>query len=285
MHKLFLSHIDAWCIAFIAALVPLWLHDALAPRTLYLAVAMTAMYWLAFALNDYFDREHDAHDRVKARRNFFLDRAGVEAASTSVAMKVKLRVGLLFTVYCLLFLPAFLQYGWRGFGLVIIGVCVMWGYSAPPLRLKSRPIFDLFTHMLFVETFPYWSILFLLDLTWLPIDRALLTIALLSSFTAQLEQQARDYEIDRQTDRNFTTTFGLKTNLWLLRIVTGWLAIFGLWKFYDGTIGWQFAPFVLLGMPILLRRFTQQQWLPANQRMAYFLAMCGAGYAVVLVLG
>ncbi len=272
--KLFLSHIDAWCVAFVAALVPLWLHDALAPNTVYLALAITAMYWLAFALNDYFDRPHDAQDPTKAARNFFLNSNQLPDRNLLI---------ILLIAYGSLILPAFLQYGLRGVGLVIVGVSVMWGYSAPPLRLKSRPIFDLLTHTLFVETFPYWSVLFLLDLTWLPIDRAFLTIAILSSFTAQLEQQARDYELDRRTDRNFTTTFGLMTNMLILRIATVALVAFGLWRFYDGTIGWQFIPFALLALPIGVRRFTQRQWLPANQRLGYFLALCGAVYVVVLV--
>lgn len=285
MQKLFLSHIDAWCIAFVAALVPLWLHDALAPHTLYLAVAITAMYWLAFALNDYFDREHDAYDEVKAGRNFFLLQAANDRWRFGISKPRNIiYYCLLFTIFCSLVFPAFLQFGWRGFFLLVVGVSVMWGYSAPPLRLKSRPILDLLTHTFFVETFPYWSVLFLLELSWLPIDRTFLLIAMLSSFAAQLEQQARDYEIDRLTDRNFTTRFGLSTNLILLRIVTGIIVLFGLWKFYDGTLGWQFAPFALLALPIGVRRFTQREWLPANQQLAYFLALCGVGYAIVLVV-
>lgn len=260
-------------MALIAAAVPLYIHDAFSSQTLYLLFAIGAVYWLAFALNDYFDATHDATDPIKAERNYFVS----HPLTSRQFMVGYLCAGLLL-------FPAVGQFGLRGWLLGLLGGVVMWAYSAPPLRLKSRPIIDIITHTLFVETFPYWSILFLLDVVWLPIDRTLLTVALFASFTAQLEQQARDYEVDSATDRNFTTTFGLRLNLILMRTATATLIAFGVWRILDGTIPWIFVPLAVIPLPMLLYRFADRTFRPQSQRLAYTLAALGAIYLVGMLL-
>ncbi len=273
LRQLFFAHIDAWCVALIAAAAPLYIHDAFTPRTLYLLFSISGVYWLAFALNDYFDADHDATDPVKAQRNYFV----AHPMSSRQLMLAYALVGILF-------FPAAAQFSWRGWLLGLIGGGIMWAYSAPPLRLKSRPILDLISHTLFVETFPYWSILFLLNLDWLPLDYTLLTVALLSSFTAQLEQQARDYAVDSATDRNFTTTFGLATNLLLMRLATAILIVFGVWRLLDGTIPMLFAPLGILPQPVLWYRFVRREFRPKSQRLAYTLAAISAIYMLGLII-
>jgi 4-hydroxybenzoate polyprenyltransferase len=49
---------------------------------------------------------------------------------------------------------AFGQFGWIGWLLWVVSCFIAWAYSAPPLRLKMRPGFDLLTHAMFVQTFP-----------------------------------------------------------------------------------------------------------------------------------
>lgn len=272
LRKLLLSHVDAWCVALIAASLPLFVHQAFSARTLYLLAAMTGGAWLAFAVNDYFDAPHDRHDPVKARRNFFVTHPLPPRRALGWALGISA-----------LLAPAFLQYGARGLLIALAGVLAFWAYSAPPARLKSRPGLDLLTHMLFVETYPIWGTLLLLGVPWTRLDATLLTIGLLASLTAQLEQQARDYEVDRQTDRNFTTTVGLRANLLLLRTGTALLIGFTLWRVLDGTIPVAIGVLALIALPMLLYRFAGRTWRPQGQRLSYLLALLAAVYFVVLL--
>lgn len=262
--KLFLSHVDAWCVTLVAGGVPLLVHDAFSRTSIHLLLTVVGFYWLAFALNDWYDAPHDAIDAEKGGRNFFV----------AVGLSNRQMMGFV-SVATLVLLPGIVQFGWRGWLLLAIGLLVMWAYSAPPLRLKSRPGLDLLTHMLFVESFPYWMMLFLLGLSWGALDWALLAFALLGSLTAQLEQQARDYEIDRLTDRNFTTTVGLEVTMRMLRGATGVMFVLGVVGPLVGVIPWYFVPFELLALPVLARRFMRPDWRPRSQRLVYVLAVVG----------
>ena len=271
--RLFLSHVDAWCVTLVAAGLPLLIHNAFSRQTLYLLTAIVGMYWLGFALNDWYDAPQDAQDHKKGGRNFF-----VKVALSGWQMTVLVVIGLA------LLLPGVLQFGWRGWLLACIGSFVMWAYSAPPLRVKNRPILDLITHTFFVESFPYWMVLFLLNLQWRPLDWTLLAMALLGSLTAQLEQQARDYAIDRLTERNFTTVYSLPNTIFLLRLATGLLIIIGVAGPLVGIIPWYFVPIEVLAVPMMARRFVQQEWHPAAQRLIYMSAGLAAVYFVGLVV-
>ncbi len=260
-------------MTLVAGGVPLLVHDAFSRASIHLLLTVVGFYWLAFALNDWYDAPHDAMDYEKGARNFFV----------AVALS-KWQMGLFVAVVTGLLLPGIVQFGWRGWLLLGIGLGVMWAYSAPPLRLKSRPGLDLLTPMLFVESFPYWMMLFLLGMTWGKLDWALLAFALLGSLTAQLEQQARDYEIDRLTDRNFTTTVGLGVNMRLLRGATGVMLVLGVMGPLVGVIPWYFVPFELLALPVLVRRFLRPDWRPRSQRLVYLLAGLAAVYFVGCVV-
>jgi 4-hydroxybenzoate polyprenyltransferase len=273
MWSLLRSHVDAWGVAFVCAMLPLWLHEAFSLPALWLVGAVTSGYWLAFAINDYFDAAHDAHDPVKAQRNLFAQR--------EVAPR-RLWGGLVLVVA--FWLPAFLQFGWRGAAVVLVGGLVMWAYSAPPLRLKSRPILDLITHALFVETFPYWVVLVLIGVGWKSADYAMLLILLLASLTAQLEQQLRDYAVDLRTDRNFTTTYGPPVTRFLLQAATLLLLIFTTAAFFNATLPLPLLPLALIALPILLRRFGRKGWNPAQQALSYWLAVVAGLYLLLLSL-
>ncbi len=96
----------------------------------------------------------------------------------------------------------------------------MWSYSAPPMRLKSRPGLDVVTHGFFVLTFPYVMALLLVELSWTRLDWLLLGLVFLASSAGQLNQQIRDFDVDSCTDRNFTTTVGIKTSILWLKVTT-----------------------------------------------------------------
>jgi hypothetical protein len=123
------------------------------------------------------------------------------------------------------------------------------------LRLKSRPGFDLLMHMIFVQTFPFVACTALLGLQWTRLDTALVSIFILTSLSAQLEQQIRDYAVDLETDRNFTTTVGAPTSALLLRLASGTLIGLCIYYVLAGITPLYLVPFGLLFLPLLLHRF------------------------------
>lgn len=205
---LLINHLDAVLLTFVIGGLCLLLHDALDGRTFLLLLGMALVAWLAFAYNDLRDAPYDAQDAQKRRRNYFAQQG--DRLHWQVAAPIALSLGLL----------TFAQFGGRGLLLIGVALVALWAYSAPPLRLKRRPVFDLLTHALFVQTFPYLTCLLVIGAAWQAIDYLLLALFFLSSLSAQLEQQARDYKVDRRTERNFTTQIGLRASLRLLKLST-----------------------------------------------------------------
>lgn len=270
---LLLNHLDAWGSTFIIAILALLLHEALNRQTILLAAAITAGYWLAFALNDYFDAPYDAVDPGKARRNFFVSHA-VSRRS----------IHLLTLAFCLGIAPVFARFGWPGIVIALISIFVTWAYSAPPLRLKNRPGLDLLTHGLFVETYPYFVCLTLTGSTWTPLDRVLLAILFLTSLTAQLEQQLRDFEVDARTGRTFATAVGRRTTARLLQLTTGLLLVISAVYVLNGTIPLFVAAFGLIGLPAMLHRFLRQRTRPRSEKLVTLSAITGLLYTGLLLV-
>lgn len=271
--KLSLNHMDAWGTALIVSALALLNHDAFSTRTLLLLLALTTGYWLAFMLNDYFDAPFDAADRGKARRNFFVQHALGKGRALLVALFVSALIG-----------AAFLQFGWRGLLILAVSLFVMWGYSAPPLRFKSRPGVDLLIHAIFVETYPYLVVLILIEAAWQTLDTVMMSVLFLSSTAAQLEQQIRDFEVDSQTGRTFATTIGRRPTRWLLRLVTALLIlVFGV-NVVNGTIPIYIAVFGLITLPIILTRLLRRRGSSRPEKLVLAMAAMALLYTGVLLL-
>jgi len=242
--KLMLNHVDAWGITLMIGIVALVIHQPFRIDMLGVPVILAFCYWLGFAVNDYFDAPFDSHDAKKGQRNFFVQ---VPISRLQAAVAFAIISGILGI--------AFAHFGLRGVVVVISGMFAIWAYSAPPLRLKSRPGFDLLMHMIFVQTFPYIACMTLIGFQWTLLDTALISIFVLTSFSAQLEQQIRDYAVDMETDRNFTTTVGAPTSAFLLKLSSGTLIILFTYYALVGIIPVSLLPFGLLFLPLLLHRF------------------------------
>ncbi len=265
------NHVDAWVVAMISAGLALLVHDGLSTATLYLLAAITLGYWAAFALNDYYDAPFDAQDNEKGSRSFFVQR--------QVTGK---KIALWSAFLTLLVTPAFLQFGLRGFLVLAVCLLIAWAYSAPPLRLKNRPIIDLITHATFVETFPYLMVLFLLDGKWMPVDGAIIVCTTLASLSSQLENQIGDYAIDRLQERNFTVMFGLNTAVWLLRLTTiGLVCAFTFFTFAE-VIPLAFVPFGVVCLPIMWHRLRHST--PRPRWMTIWIVLAAGLYMVGLLL-
>ena len=229
-----LHRIDAWGVALIVCSIALLVHDAVTPANLALVLAVTAAYGLGYAVNDYFDAPLDAQDADKARTNVFV-RHPLRPS----------RAKALFFGAAALPLGVLASFGARGVLVAAVCVGVIWAYSAPPLRLKTRPGLDLLTHALFVQTYAYFMCVFLAGAEWLRIDAWLLAINFLASLSGQLAQQVRDFGLDSRTERNFATTVGLPTAATCLRVGTGALVVTVVAGFVVGALPWLLAPIAL----------------------------------------
>ena len=271
--SLFFNHMDAWVTSLIAATFALFIHQAVTPRTLLLAGAITIGYWLAFALNDYYDAPYDALDPAKAHRNFFVQ---VRVS------KGQLWLGLLLVGLFLLYV--FAQFYPLGLIILVLSFFILWAYSAPPLRLKSRPGLDLMTHAIFVQTYPYLICLILIGATWTQLDYVILILAFLTSLTAQLEQQARDFAIDSETERNFTTMIGLERSIGLGKGLTLLGVVIFFINLLNGTIPLYIGLIFFIGLPAIIHRLFRPPTQPRSERLIKTLIVISFIYILVITV-
>lgn len=271
--RLFLNHIDAWSVTGFIGAVALIAHNTLTFASGLLLLSLVVGYWQAFVLNDYFDAPFDRVAAQKARYNFFVHHPQRIRELVVILLPLNLVAAW-----------GFLQYGWRGLLLLLICLTVMWAYSAPPLRIKSRPGLDLLVHGLFVETFPYWTCLYLMRVVWQPFDYAILTLLFLASLTAQLEQQVRDFDVDRYHERTFTTVVGRRRAFLLLQLCTALLIGGGLTAILTGAIPMRFAPLGLIGLPVFLHRFLRPATAGRPLGLSWVALGAGALYIASLLV-
>lgn len=249
------------------------MHDTYSWSAVLLVFSLAGGYWLAFALNDYFDQDVDRLDSRKRERNFF--------TKHNVTTQSALRG---FLVASLIIAPGMLQFAWQGFWASVLCVFVMWAYSAPPLRFKSRPGFDLPIHALFVETFPYVLVMYLLNLGWDQLDYVILGLGVMASVTAQLEQQLRDVEIDQQHgELTFTLWLGAEKALWLLKILSVVMVVYGVGFTIAGVIPLWIAPIGLFAVPAVLARLVRRPGEPRPEHLIRPVAYLGVVYIIILV--
>lgn len=263
------NHIDACGVTLIIAATCLILHGQARPEHFGFLLALTLTCWLAFAVNDYFDAPQDAHDPFKRGRNFF-----VQYQPNRITLLI-----VLFAILSIIF-AGFIQYGANGlleFGTAMLAILA---YSAPPFRLKSRPMFDLAMHAIFVETAPYYATLYILGVEWNGLDRVFLALLFIGSLTAQLEQQTRDFESDPEP--NFARWIGRIPAVLILRILSASFLAIGTFGLLIGVIPAWFIPFALLGLPILLHRFFRRAEVARSQPLVIATLILMTVYAIGL---
>ncbi len=263
-----MHRIDAWGVALVVCALALVTHDAVTGTTLILMFTVGLAYWLGYTINDYFDAPFDAKDRKGAHRNFFVAHRVPKGWAVAA-----------YVVAVALVLSGFARFGL--IGIVIFGVCVaaMWAYSAPPVRLKSRPGLDLVWHALFVQTFPYVLCVILIDATWTMLDYVLISINVFASLSGQLAQQVRDFDVDSSTDRTFATTVGLRAARMTLQILTVCLGVIVVVGFATEIVPWYLAPIAIAFVPVLLRRLQG-----SGERRRVVMYYC-TGFSLVYAAG
>lgn len=233
-----LRRIDAWGSGYIVGTLVLVTHNALTFKTGLLVATIAANYWLGFWLNDYFDAPYDRSDERKARLNLFVQQPSANRL-----------VGIVTGFIVASSAAVFVSFGTRGIFTLLVSLFVMWAYSAPPWRLKSRPGWDLLIHALFVLTWPYAICLWLSGAAWTKLDSILIAGCFLVSLNSQLNQQIRDFEVDSRTDTNFTTRFGLARSILFLKASTAAVILLFLLAIVRGNIPWLLLPFGLGLLP------------------------------------
>ncbi len=233
-----LRRIDAWGSGYIVGTLVLVTHQALTVKACLLAATIAANYWLGFWLNDYFDAPYDRSDERKARMNLFVQQP-------SARRLVRVVTGSIVTASAVVFF----SFGLRGIFTLVVSLLVMWAYSAPPWRLKSRPGWDLLIHALFILTWPYAVCLWLCGATWTNLDSILIAGCFLVSLNSQLNQQIRDFDVDSRTDTNFTTRFGLARSILFLKVSTLVVILLFLLAIIMRNIPWLVIPFGLGLLP------------------------------------
>jgi hypothetical protein len=270
MFWLIFNHADAWGMTFIIAAVSLALRGALTVETLSIPFALALGAWFAFALNDRFDASYDAHEPDKARRNVFTRR------TNNTLDLILLNAGVILA-------GIYLSFGLRGAILGVAGLAAAWAYSGWPLRLKTRPGFDLFTHAAFVETFPYLAAILLASAPLIPLDLLAWFILALTSLSAQLEQQARDYGVDSKFERNFTTVVGLEANHRLLNTASALLLFSGMAGALLGIIPPALWPGMALTVPMIVHRLTRPPGTPRSEPLIRASLVGGAVYVAAVI--
>lgn len=263
---------DAWGPAAVSAAFAAILHDAVTVQTTALVVAIASLYWLGYAINDYFDAPLDAQDEHKAAENMFVRRAVPRRTLASTTLLVE---GVAFVVFG--------SFGADGVVLFAIANLAMWGYSARPVRLKSKPGLDLLTHGLFVLTFPYFVSLHLIDADWSRADWVSLGLAFFTSVAGQLRQQIRDFEVDSRTDVNFTTTVGLDASILAVKVVTGVTTFIFVVSAATGVIPPVVVPLGMLCLPAALDRVTARRAKRPPRDLYRMSSIAAVAYSAFLI--
>ncbi|MHA2033634.1 MAG: UbiA family prenyltransferase [Candidatus Kariarchaeaceae archaeon] len=232
---------DAFITSMIFSILALYIHEKISILGLTLTAGIGIGYALGFAVNDYFDRDLDKNDISKVNKNYFVKNSQV--------------LGL-FVLFSLLLVVFFL---FSIFGLVL-SIFAFWSYSAKPFRFKNRPGLDLFTHGIFIETYPYVITLFLLKIDWMVIDYFVLAILFFNSIINQIGQQLRDFHIDSLTEKNFTIKYGQDRAIAVnrgLNIIIIILSILGL---IFGELKMRLIPLIIVVLPLYVLRLSSKYY-------------------------
>ena len=161
-------------------------------RVVAVVIANILSMSFAFIINNIEDAVDDARDPEKGHRNVI----------SSGALQRK--EGLLIAAATLIM--AFLLFAASGSRTLVIGIVTLilaYFYSAPPLRLKARPITDVVTHALMLSGLLIMAGYFAYDrepqVVWLVI-----AAAVLFSAYGQFYNQVDDYDVDKESGLNNT---------------------------------------------------------------------------------
>jgi 4-hydroxybenzoate polyprenyltransferase len=149
-----------------------------------------------FVVNDYYDALHDALDPVKYQRNVFCSPTKKNIGT----LVLLLSVGLSLLLSLLVSIPVFI--------IVVLFDLLAISYSAPHIKLRNRMYWDwifvfLWKGLIIVASYIYFFGTDVSQLT--PFMFGTVFIIMLFSWISQLENQIRDFEVDKLSNSNHST--------------------------------------------------------------------------------
>jgi len=177
----------------------------------------------AFSVNDCFDTKEDGLDKDKK--------------NPIVLQKISFKNGLIFSILlAVLGLALSTAFGMKVFLFCLVLILMSFFYSSPPLRMKSQPWIDLFSHGLFAG-----ALLFLMPV--LIFSKELTKFHYLIAFSIfyfsailELRNHIEDYQTDQAAGLNTTVVFlGREKSEKLLRYLALFypLTLFPIFFFYQ----------------------------------------------------
>ena len=161
-----------------------------------------------FSINDCFDTKEDKYKNQKAN----------PLVSKEISFKNSLVLSLLPGV---LGLSLSIIFNFKVFLFSLAGAAIGFFYSAPPLRMKSRPLLDLVSHGLFAGALLFFLPLLIFSPELTIIHYLISASIFYFSVMAELRNHLEDYETDKKAGlRTTVCVLGYKNSQSLLRYLT-----------------------------------------------------------------
>ena len=176
-----------------------------------------------FSINDCFDIKEDRLDKDK---------------KNPIALKkISLRNGLIFSILLVVLgLALSTVFGMKVFLFCLVSILIGFFYSSPPLRMKSRPWFDLISHGLFAGALLFLIPVLIFSKELTKFHYLIALSIFYFSVILELRNHIEDYEIDKKAGLNTTVVFlGREKSEKLLRYLAVFypLTLFPIFLFYQ----------------------------------------------------
>jgi 4-hydroxybenzoate polyprenyltransferase len=222
------------------ALLAVYLNElALNWRLLPVVIANILAMSFAFMINDVVDAPDDMRDPLKQKSN-------VISQGLLTVKEGNILSGIIFGVSAILFFFG----GWYSFIIGMGTLILSYLYSAPPFRLKARPIVDIVSHVLMLSTFLMMSGYYIYDSNPQKAWFIIIAITFVSAY-GQFYNQMDDFDVDKAVGIKNTAMFLGKRGTYIAILISvGGVAIF----FSIGILQAVFPTW--LGPMLLLTGFT-----------------------------
>ncbi len=176
-----------------------------------------------FSINDCFDTKEDRLDKDK---------------KNPIALKkISLRNGLIFSILlAVLGLALSTVFGMKIFLFCLMSILIGFFYSSPPLRMKSRPWFDLISHGLFAGALLFLIPVLIFSKELTKFHYLIALSIFYFSVILELRNHIEDYKNDKEAGLNTTVVFlGREKSEKLLRFLAVFypLTLFPIFFFYQ----------------------------------------------------
>lgn len=192
-----------------------------------------------FAINNYYDIDSDKKNPRRMNINAIaLDRISKKNGS--------------YFIIILTIIPLIITYFFRIEAFIFCAFILFlgWGYSAPPLRIKNKPIFDIVLHFLGFFLFVIWGSFIAGSIgliNWL----AAISIGIFSCI-GQVDNHIRDYSYDKESGtQTFAVWIGYDNAITTLKILTLIHLIFLIPLILLYSLSYYITIIIILVIPIL----------------------------------